>query len=81
MEKFTRLLPAFDRFEQELNETMVNATNLLKYKPWINDSFHSNFASLHNEVSAWFSDIATKQNRQNFTQVVYTFIIGSSHFI
>ena len=70
IEKFSKLFPAFERFQQDLNETMVNATNLLKYKPWINDSFNSNFASLHNEVSSWFSDIVSRQHQQNFTQVI-----------
>ena len=73
MEKLRKLFPAFERFGQELNETLTYATNLLKYKPWINDSFNSNFISLHQEVSSWFSDIVTRQHQQNFTQVNLTF--------
>jgi hypothetical protein len=68
MDKYKRLFASLDRFEKEVNETYNNATNLLKYKPWINDSYNSNFSTLYTETVNWYAQFMSKYHLQNFTQ-------------
>ena len=77
-DKLTKLFKAFDNFENELKETMNNATNILKHKPWIND-FYNNFSLVHKNLSNWFNDIVKAQHHQGFTQVYTFLIIGTCH--